>query len=258
MRLALFQSDAAVEGAEARLTALEHTARGLAGKADLLVTAELYLSGYHIGRERHHLSAEPIPGPAAARLASLAEASGITIVCGLPERAGDDVYNTALVLSPAGRIIAKHRKLHLPPGFETGTFAKGDALTLFELAGIKIGVLICYDVEFPEAVRAMARRGADLVVVPTALSRQWVRLTTTLVPTRAFENGVFLAYANHAGEEGGLAYAGGSCILGPDGLDLARAGAGAEVITASLDGAAVGAARTRLPYLADLRRDVLS
>lgn len=258
MRVAVYQNNAAMDGVDRRLAQLEDVAGKLAGETDLLVTSELFAGGYHIGTERHRVVAEPIPGPVTERIAAIAKAAQLAIVCGLAERAGSEVYNAAIVADASGRIIARHRKLHLPPGFETSTFARGDVLTLFELGGFKIGVLVCYDVEFPESVRALAIRGAELVVVPTALSRQWERLTRTLVPTRAFENGVFIVYANHAGEEHGLTYAGGSCIIGPDGLDLARAGAGEEVISATLDTAAVAAARARLPYLGDLRRDVLA
>lgn len=258
MRLALYQNDASLADPAARFLALERIARDLSGRADLLLASELLLSGYAIAREQHHARAEPIPGPATERLAALARSTGMAIVCGLPERDGDTIYNTAVAVSSAGGMLARHRKLHLPPGFETGTFQRGNALTLFELMGMRIGLLICYDVEFPESVRALASRGADLAVVPTALARDWGRLTTTLVPTRAFENGLYLAYANHAGIEHDFVFAGQSCIIGPDGLDVARAGTGEEVLQVRLDPAAVAAARKRLPYLTDLRRDVLA
>ena len=95
------------------------------------------------------------------------------------------------------------------------------------------------------------RAGADLVLVPTALSAEWGVVAEKLIPTRGFENGVFVCYANHCGEENGLRYHGGSCIVGPTGQDLARAGTDETCIYAQLDLSQVRGAQERLPYLAD-------
>ena len=81
---------------------------------------------------------------------------------------------------------------------------------------------ICYDVEFPEAVRALALAGAELIAVPTALIRPFDIVARAIVPARAFENQVYVAYAGMCGSEAGLGYCGLSCIVGPDGQDRAR------------------------------------
>lgn len=220
---------------------------------DLVVCPELFLSGYDVGAALPAL-AEPCGGPLAGQVAALARARGTAIVFGYPERDGESLYNAAACIDSAGRVVANHRKMLLPPGFESRYFSPGGGLTLFDLKGVRFGILVCYDAEYPEAVRAAAEAGAEVVLVPTALAESWRSVAFQMMPTRAFENGVWLLYANHAGSEGETRYLGASCIVAPDGGDAVRAGAGEELISASLDMARVGAAQARLPYVRDVPR----
>ena len=114
--------------------------------------------------------------------------------------------------------------------------------------------MICYEVEFPESARNAAINGAQLIVVPTALVSKWDVVASKIVPTRAFENGVWLAYANHAGEENGFEYLGGSKIVGPDGAIIADAGTQEKLISASININEMTKARSRLPYLRDFAK----
>jgi len=123
---------------------------------------------------------------------------------------------------------------------------------LFNLDGWKIAILVCYDVEFPEATRACADAGADLIVVPTALKKEWPFVARAVVPTRAFENGLFIAYANFCGTEDGFEYLGESCFAGPAGKVVA-AGSGETLLVARLDVAEAANARRILPYLRDCK-----
>lgn len=223
---------------------------GLAS-AQLVALPELFMSGYDVGDDLDH-RAEPIDGPFATAVSRLARQSGRAILYGYPEAAGGRRYNSAACFGPDGALLANHRKLVLPPGFETRCFHPGQGATLFSLGGVRLALLICYDAEFPEAVRAVARQGAEAVIVPTALKDRWASVAYRMMPTRAFENGVYLIYANHAGREGATTYLGASCVVGPDGEDLARAGAGEETLLASLDTARVREAQARLPYLRDI------
>jgi predicted amidohydrolase len=93
-----------------------------------------------------------------------------------------------------------------------------------------------------------------LLIVPTALNVSWPVVADKVMPARAFENGVWLAYVNHAGCENGISYYGHSCILTPTGQDAARAGGSEEILTAQIDAGAVNAAQKRLPYLTDVTR----
>ena len=250
MRVAVFQSSMAGRSPEERLERL-HRAAGEAD-ADLLLCPELFLSGYGAGEDVRRY-AEAADGPAAAAIAGIAQATGTAIVYGYPEVAGDTLYNAAQCISARGRSLANHRKLILPPGFESDVFTPGSGLTLFDLQGIRFGLLICYDLEFPEAARASAEEGAQAILAPTALTAEWTVVARQVVPARAFENGVYVLYANHAGVEQDVRYLGASCIVGPDGLDRARTGVGEEVITAEIDPLAVSAAQKRLPYCLDLK-----
>lgn len=220
-------------------------------KLDLVVCPELFLSGYNVPDTLAAFAQAP-DSAMSDQVAQIARTNNTAIVYGYPERDGDCLYNIAACVSPQGEIIAKHRKLLLPPGFETQVFDAGDVFTLFDLAGFRCGLLICYDAEFPETVRALAQAGAQLIIVPTALYEDWSIVAETIMPTRAMENGVWLIYANHAGVENGEHYLGASCIISPQGNDAARAGTEEQLIMAELDVESVTVAQQRLPYLKDI------
>jgi predicted amidohydrolase len=247
MRAGVWQSDGAGLTAAERLARLEAAIKGQ--ELDLVLCPELFACGYHIGEDIARL-AEAADGPFAQAVADLAARTGTAVLYGYAERDGDRVYNSAQLVGPVGP-IAHHRKLVIPPGPETGRFAEGQGCAVFEFAGMRCAILICYDAEFPEGPRAAALAGADVLFVPTALSDQWGNVSREVMPARGFENGLWLLYANHAGVENGLSYYGGSRIVGPVGQSVVVAGDGPELIAAELDAAAVRAARARLPYLAD-------
>ena len=250
MRVAVFQSPSGGTVAD-RLDRLGAAmAKAAADGAGLLICPELYMSGYNIG-DAIPERAEAADGPFAAAAAGLARRHRIAAIYGFPESHAGKRYNSAICISDEGATLAVHRKRVLPPGAESDYFGVGARDTLFELGGFTVALIICYEAEFPEAVRNAVLAGAHLVAAPTALSEIWPDIANRMMPTRALESGVYLAYANHAGEENGLAYLGSSCIIGPDGRELARAGAGEEMISAGLSREAVSAARERLPYLRD-------
>jgi len=109
--------------------------------------------------------------------------------------------------------------------------------------------MICYECEFPEPIRRASAEGADIILVVTACA--WDQVPNLVVPSRAYENGVFMVYANFCGVENGHSFCGLSCIVDPYGIDLARAGRDEEAISAQVDLALVPDARARLPYLRD-------
>ncbi len=224
--------------------------KAAARQCDLLICPELFLSGYFAG-ERLAAVAEPQDGPFARRVLALAAHHGCAIVYGYPERAPDGLYNAALCAGPDGRVLANHRKALLPHEYEEQHFRCGTEPTAFSLAGWRIGLVICYELEMPEPARLHARAGCDLIVAPTALTAEWSVVARKVVPARAFENTVFVAYTNHAGHEGGCQYLGESVIVSPYGEDLARAGSNAGLITATLEPDTLIAARSRLHSLRD-------
>ena len=219
------------------------------GKLDLVICPELFLSGYNVG-DRIRQVAEAQDGPFAQMAAALATKHGTAVIYGYPEAAGALIYNAAACIDRDGGTIARHRKLRLPNAYEKSYFATGDACTVLQLHGWSIAILVCYDVEFPEVVRASAARGAQLVVAPTALRKEWAFVARSMIPTRAFENRFFVAYANCCGREGSFEYLGESCFAGPDGRVIAG-GTAEGLVTATLDLGDIARARRSLDYLDD-------
>jgi predicted amidohydrolase len=221
---------------------------------DLLICPELFMTGYNIPDRLPGL-AEPLGGPFMSKVAALCAEHHLAIVYGYPEKVDRGIANSAVCLGKDGAIVANHRKLHRAPGFEAATFIAGEKLTFFEIGDVRAAILICYDVEFPESVRAAALGGAELIVVPTSLRAEYSHVATAMIPMRAFENGVFVAYANSVGGQDDWITNGLSCIVDPHGHDLARAGTGVEVLKARIDTTEVGSARAAIPYLRDRRVD---
>ena len=249
MRAGIFQCAGGGVPVEGRLAKLADQLNS--HDLDVVVCPELFTSGYHASEEIPKY-AEAQNGPAMSALSHIAKSTRTALVFGYPEREGDLLFNSAAVSSPDGTLIANHRKIVLPPGFEGDLFTPGKRADVFDLLGFRCGILICYDAEFPETTRHLARAGAEVIFVPTALGEKWPSVARQLMPTRAFENGVWLLYANHAGEEGGERYLGESCIVAPDGNAAVRAGTNEELILARIDHEQVAAAQQRLPYLAEL------
>lgn len=256
MRIAALQMRAAAGDPVANLARIERAAgEAAAAGAAVLVAPELAVTGYGAGEAIRAL-AEGADGPLVDRLAAIAAGAGIAIVCGIAERVGEDVYNSALLVDGSGRQLV-YRKSHLYGPYERGLFRPGQpAAATADLGGLKVGLLICYDVEFPENVRRLAQAGVDLVIVPTALpaTDDGAFIAEKMIAVRAFENQLFIAYVNHCGGDERFAYAGLSTIVAPDGTVLAGAEAADEaLLVADIDPDAFAASRAANTYLDDLR-----
>ncbi|MEU1082853.1 carbon-nitrogen hydrolase family protein [Streptomyces sp. NPDC005908] len=255
MRTALLQSSGHPGHVAENLKALDDAAvRAAAAGADLLVTSELFLTGYAVGDDLGRL-AEPADGDAADAVAETAARHGIAVAYGYPERAaGDTVYNSVQLVAPDGTRLANYRKTHLYGCFERDHFTPGDRpVVQAELDGLTVGLMICYDVEFPENVRAHALAGTDLLLVPTAQLHPFQFVAESVVPVRAFENQMYIAYVNRVGPEGDFEFVGLSTLAGPDGVARGRAGRGEELLLADVDPLFLAASREDNPYLLDRR-----
>jgi 5-aminopentanamidase len=256
MRVALLQMSAAPGDVAANMASIARAAAEAANAgADLLIAPELATTGYGTGDAIRDL-AEARAGAQLTALSAVAAGSGLAIIAGFAERDGAQIYNSAAFLD--GRAEpAVYRKSHLYGDYERGLFTPGDpCAAIVPWRGLKLGMLICYDVEFPENVRRLARAGADLAAVPTALpeSPQAAFIALQMIPVRAFENQIFVAYANHCGGDARFAYAGLSHIAAPDGNTLAKASvAEAGIILADIRPQDYAASRAANPYLRDLR-----
>ena len=256
MKIAICQSRGRPARIDENLAAMRQAALQAAGQqAQLVIFPEMFLTGYNIGEAVFKL-AEPADGPSARMAGRIAREAGIALLYGYPEQAEAGVYNAALLIDRRGKAAANYRKTHLYGSFENRVFRKGDALVMVRLEGVNIGILICYDVEFPETVRALAAAGARLIAVPTALMQPYCRVAETVVAARAYESQVYVAYVNRCGSEGKLTYCGASCVIGPDGLDRVRTQRKEGLHVVSIDPRAVERERRANPIF-DRRRPAL-
>jgi nitrilase len=259
MKLALWQTQGFPADPAANLAALEQTARAAsAAGAALLLCPECWLCGYNIGDAVAAL-AEAADGESARQVASIAREHRIAIAYGYAERdpAGAGIFNSVQVIGPEGRALAHYRKTHLFGAAERAAYTPGSCFAApFEFGGFRIGLLICYDVEFPEAVRCLVLAGAEVVLIPTALTDEYGTVPSLLVPGRAVENQVYVAYCNHAGIENGMRFLGRSCLLAPDGQPVVAAGHGDALIIGEISPSEQFEIAKIYPYRADRRPEL--
>jgi N-carbamoylputrescine amidase len=207
--------------------------------------------------------AEPVPGPTTERFAERAKALGVVVVLNLLERDGEKTFDSSPVIDADGRIAGKTRMVHVieaPCFHEKGFYTPGDlGAGVFDTAAGRIGIAICYDRHFPEYMRALGLKGAELVVVPQAGAvDEWPPgVFEAELQAAAFQNGYFAALANRVGEEECLAFAGESFVTDPGGLVLARAPKGEDAILyADIDYGKLDGCPARKHFLKDRRPEV--
>jgi len=244
--------------AAGNLESIEHLVATASARGARVVVFPEY-SSYFVDPFDESLAenAEELDGPFVRALTEMAGSHDVVIVAGLLERASDEsrVRNTAVAVDATG-LIAHYRKLHLYDAFgqrESDWVEPGDPAPpqTFELAGLRFGLMTCYDLRFPEVGRLLVDAGADVFVVPA----EWVRGPLkehhwrTLLHARAIENTVFVAAADHPPPLG----VGNSLIVDPLGVELAAVGTSTDVAVAHLDIGAIERVRRVNPALA-LRR----
>ena len=202
-------------------------------KADLLVLPELCLSGYaFVSKDEARQLSETSNGPSIKTLKLLSKKTGTILVAGFAEKAGNKIFNSAILIRPSGKTDI-YRKTHLFWN-EKKWFAPGDTgFKVFRAGQVKIGMMICYDWLFPEAARSLALQGAQIICHPANLVLPYCPRS---MPTRALENMVFTITANRTGREKrgqqDLRFIGQSIMAGPDQSILAKAPAKGEAIRA--------------------------
>ena len=256
LRVALIQLRPA-DGDKARNLAAagEAVAAAAAQGSGLAVLPEYALAGFPAERMRE--LAEPLDGPSLSAFRDLAAGAGVCLVAGLPrlDEAGR-IFDTTVVLAPDGALLTVYDKTHLFDR-ERAVFTPGAALQPpFEFAGVRFGVLCCFDVEFPEPARTLALRGAQCLLVPSANMEPWGPAHRAFVRARALENHCFVAYANAVGSASGYRFEGESCLVDPRGRVLCDAGRGETVVWGDVDLAVAGEARAVGDYLAQRRPEL--
>ena len=243
--------------------------RAAAGGARLAVLPELCTISYDFrARGEIERSAEPLDGPSVTLWAHIARQTGMTIVAGFPERAGGLLYNSAVVLGPAG-LIGVYRKAHLFH-FERDAFTPGDSgFPVWATPAGRVGVLICYDLRFAEAVRILLLKVAQILCVPTTWTdrgkpepwdaRGWCG-ANYLAAGHAYGNRMWIACADRAGVDGSVRTLGCSAIFAPTGSAVAGPASPTDedVLLADADLGRTGALRATAEsdLIADRRPDL--
>ncbi len=249
--------------------AVEEITKG--GKVDLVVFPELSNSGYVKGMEQEDFSnfsrsylkvAEKIPGPYTKNLGDLARKYGIYLITGILEAHPDipaALYNSAVLISPAGDIAGVYRKLQIIRE-EKHYFFGGNTAEVFPTEIGNIGIIICADNVFPEIPRLLALKGAEIICVPYARAKGIggdAGLYYSLISTRAYENNCFFIACNRVGSENQNVFEGKSCICGPSGEFLARSEIESEeFLRADLSAESLEKARMRYARFRDRRPEL--
>jgi predicted amidohydrolase len=204
---------------------------------NLAVFPECALSGYVFEDfDEARMASERVPGPSTDAIAATCKELDVYAVVGMLEDAGEAIYNTAVLCGPGG-LIGVYRKTHLPfLGVDKMTALGPDPYRVYETNLGRIGMLICYDLRFPEAARCLALEGADIIALPTNWPEGADTSPDFVAQTRAVENRMFLVAVNRAGQERGARFIGKSQIVDPAGRRLAMAETIDEtIVTASFD-----------------------
>jgi predicted amidohydrolase len=195
--------------------------------AELVIFPELSLTGYVVRDEIYEL-AEKIPGPSTKIMEDVAKKNDIHIIFGMPEvsdKTEATLHNTAVFIGPEG-FIGKYHKMYLPTHSifeEKRYFRPGYQTAVFDTELGKLGLIICYDIYFPEVTRLTRLKGAELIVCISASPGVRRSFFEVLTVARAVENTAFLAFVNLAGIQDGLQFWGGSRLVGPSGRVLVQA-----------------------------------
>lgn len=225
LRVAACQIDPQLGEVEANLARIARAvADAAAAGAVLAVLPEAAVTGYAFASlDEGRTVARRASVVAAEVIAGLAESHRLTVICGTLEAQGDEVFNAALISTPDGQRYT-YRKMHLPfLGVDRYATPGPDAPSVVEVGGLRIGVLICYDLRFPEAARMCALDGADLIALPTNWPVGVDFHPGLFAPARAAENHCYLLACDRVGTERGTTFMGRSLLIDYDGHQLAVA-----------------------------------
>jgi len=221
-------------------------------ETDLIVFPETTLSGFPT-RDNVREVAETIDGPSLTAVRHAAREARVAVAVGLAERDGSRFFNTTVLVDERGEIALRYRKTHLWAS-DVGVFEPGDRYEVCSFKGMTVGLLICYDIEFPETARAVASLGADLLIVTNGNMDPFGPVHRRAIMARAMENQMFAALVNRIGPgDDNLTFPGESALIDPFGEVVSDAGQQETVLRATLDRARLEGAREHYRYLHDAR-----
>jgi predicted amidohydrolase len=237
----------------------DFSARAKERGAGLILFPEASETGYSMPVIRDF--ARPWTEGAVPALQKMAKEFSLTIVSGVSERDGENVYNSQVFIDPHGKIVASYRKTHLfvlAPNDESTCYTPGGKFVSVAADGFRFGLSICYDLRFPEVSRALAlEHDANVLLVSSAWPLPRVEHLRALAVTRAIENQSYLVLANRTGIDAGVTCCGMSAIIDPSGVILASAsGDREELLIADISAETITAVRNRIPVFAHRRTDL--
>ncbi len=261
-KIALAQISCKPGDKKGNLAKIEQAAKKAAKQgADLLVLPEMSLTGYVV-RDQIYELAERIPGSSTNLAEKISRETGVHMIFGMPElspKAQATIHNTAVLVSPKG-LVGKYHKMYLPTHSmfeEKRYFRPGYRTSVFDTDLGKIGLVICYDIYFPEVTRLIRLEGAQLIVCISASPAVRQSFFETLTSARAIENTAFLAFVNLTGVEDGLQFWGGSRLIGPNGRVLVQAKYDEEDFRiGEVDYADIKSIEAFVPAMKDLRPEL--
>ena len=227
------------------------------GRPDVILLPETWNTGFYPQQGLKDM-AQGAAERVKAEIGGLAKKHSINIIAGsVSDMQDGNVYNTSLVFDRTGSCTAQYSKTHLfSPMGENRHYSPGNSLCTFELDGIKAGLIICYDIRFPELVRSLALKGMDILFVVSQWPDVRIPQLHTLAAARAIENQVYAACCNSCGKAGQTQYGGCSIIINPLGETIALAGTGEELLTGEVDMSALPNIRSAIPVFQDMRREL--
>jgi (R)-amidase len=224
----------------------------VAGGTKLIVFPEATLSGFPT-RENVADVAQSLDGPALTSVRDAARRAGVSVAVGLAEREGARFYNTTVLVDDQGEIALRYRKTHLWAS-DVGVFTPGDRFETCLWNGLTVGLLICYDIEFPETARAVAALDADLLIVTNGNMDPFGPVHRRAITARAMENQMFALMVNRCGTgDDNLTFPGESALVDPFGEIVAAAGAQETLLGVDIDFKRLEASREHYRYLNDAR-----
>lgn len=255
MRVAAIQMDLAWEQPERNFAhAAQRIAEAAGQGATLVALPEMFATGFSMAAAAR---AEPAGGPTERFLADQARQHGIHVVATAAILQDGRPQNAALHLGPDGRLQTLQPKIHpFSLAGEDRHFAPGSTLAVTPVEDLQLGLAVCYDLRFPELFRALAFRGATLLVVPANWPKTRVAAWSHLLVSRAIENQCFVIGVNRVGAGGGLEYDGCSAIIDPMGSVLATARGEERILCVDLESGFLRSTRGEFPFLEDAREDL--
>jgi predicted amidohydrolase len=229
-----------------------------AAGAEIICLPELFSTGFFL--EDINLIAEDINGETLEILCSTAKELGIAIISGsIALKKDENIFNTSHLIDKEGNIKGSYNKAHLFPLMNENTyFMPGQEINVINLPQLCLGIMICYDIRFPELARSLALKGAEALFIPSEFPNPRLNHWRILLQSRAIENQLYVMAVNRVGSDKNSTYFGHSMIISPWGEIIAEGGENEEIIYGNIEKNLINKARNKIPCFKDRRDDLYS